>query len=254
MRSNLAKKVTAVGFTVLMASQLSLPAANASWGMQKLLNSSNNSQVSNSSPVTTTPTQTQPSNSNSTNYYNTNNYVNSRTLAYQRLMQSTQGTTTASNDSSSNTNTQKNTNTSPVVNNPVNNEGQVSSEISKDAQIMLDLVNGERVKNGLKPLVWHAKLGELAVLKSEDIIKNNYFSHTSPTYGSFYHMVYNAGVPFRQVGENLAMASNVQKAFVLLMASDGHRKNILSPHFTHLGIGVVPGNYGVAVTQLFIAQ
>lgn len=119
---------------------------------------------------------------------------------------------------------------------------------------MLQLVNNERVKNGLKPLAPMAKLTQLAQLKAKDLIVNNYFSHTSPTYGSFYTMVYNAGIRFRSVGENLAEARDVNTAFTLLMASSAHRANMLNANFTHIGIGVYQYQYGVAVSQLFIMQ
>lgn len=119
---------------------------------------------------------------------------------------------------------------------------------------MLQLVNEERIKNGLKPLTLMPELTNLARLKSQDIIKNNYFSHTSPTYGSFAKMVYDAGIRFYSVGENLAKARDAKHAFTLFMASSGHKANILNPNFTHIGLGVVQDKYGVVVTQLFIMK
>lgn len=139
----------------------------------------------------------------------------------------------------------------PKPDNP--DSGNVPSNNNLETQL-LDLVNNERSKNGLKPLQWHSGLASLARAKSDDMVKNNYFSHNSPTFGSFFQMVHNAGIPFRQVGENLAMSKNVQTAFYQFMGSKGHRDNILSPHFTHIGIGIVPNQYGITVTQLFIAQ
>ncbi len=126
--------------------------------------------------------------------------------------------------------------------------------MTQDEALMLNLVNGERAKVGLKPLQPMAKLNELARLKSQDIADKDYFSHTSPTYGSFTTMVYNAGIRYRSVGENLAMARNAQHAFILLMASSGHKANILNANFTHVGLGIVQDTYGVVVTQLFIMQ
>lgn len=126
--------------------------------------------------------------------------------------------------------------------------------MNAEEALMLQLINTERQKNGLKPLQPMDKLNQLARMKSEDIITKNYFSHTSPTYGSFVNMVYNAGIRYRSVGENLAKARNASHAFVLLMASSGHKANILSRNFTHLGLGVIKDKYGVVVTQLFIMQ
>lgn len=126
--------------------------------------------------------------------------------------------------------------------------------LRQEAQYMVNLVNNERIKNGLKPLQVLPELTKAAEDKSIDMVANNYFSHTSPTYGQFYQLVYSRNIPFRSVGENLAMAANTTKAFYLLMASEGHKKNILNPGFTHIGVGIVRNQYGVVVTQLFITQ
>ncbi len=118
---------------------------------------------------------------------------------------------------------------------------------------MLALVNQERAKAGLKPLSVDMRLVNLARKKSQDMIDKGYFSHQSPTYGSPFDMMKQAGITYRAAGENLAGASSVQRAHELLMNSDGHRKNILSPNFTSAGIGIIKGGpYGMMFTQMFI--
>lgn len=119
---------------------------------------------------------------------------------------------------------------------------------------MMNLINQEREKNGLKPLIGMPELHNLARTKSIDMVENDYFSHNSPTLGSFASMIYKAGIPFRSAGENLAMARNVNHAFALLMASPQHKANMLNPNFTHIGVGIVPNKYGIVVTQLFIMR
>lgn len=126
--------------------------------------------------------------------------------------------------------------------------------LSQQEMLLFNMVNAERVKHGLKPLVLMNELTDLARLKSRDIIKYNYFSHTSPTYGSFGKMVYDAGIRFYSVGENLAKCRDARQAFYLFMGSAGHKANILNKNFTHIGIGIVPDKYGVVVTQLFIMK
>lgn len=56
-------------------------------------------------------------------------------------------------------------------------------EVSAYEQEVLELTNAEREKQGLKPLTLDTELSKVARIKSEDMQKNNYFSHTSPTYG-----------------------------------------------------------------------
>lgn len=118
---------------------------------------------------------------------------------------------------------------------------------------MVNLVNQARTENGLPALQVDTQLVQLARMKSQDMITNNYFSHTSPTYGTPFQMLTNYGVSYRTAGENIAGNSSVTAAFTSLMNSPGHRANILSSSYTSVGIGVVSGGpYGEMITQLFI--
>jgi uncharacterized YkwD family protein len=129
------------------------------------------------------------------------------------------------------------------------------SGLTADEQAMLDLVNQERVRAGVEPLKVDPALTRTARLKSQDMVDNNYFSHNSPTYGSPFDMMKAAGISYRTAGENIAGAPTVARAHQGLMNSDGHRKNILNPNFTHVGIGVVDGGpYGKMFTQQFIGR
>ncbi|KXG77684.1 CAP domain-containing protein [Thermotalea metallivorans] len=120
---------------------------------------------------------------------------------------------------------------------------------------MLELINAERAKAGVAPLQLHKELTAVAQEKSEDMVRNNYFSHTSPTYGSPFDMMKKFGINYAAAGENIAINSSIQKAHIAFMNSDGHRKNILNPNFTHIGIGIAkdPTNYNsYKITQMFI--
>jgi uncharacterized YkwD family protein len=120
---------------------------------------------------------------------------------------------------------------------------------------MVNLVNRERTANGLSALQVDTQLVQLARMKSQDMITNNYFSHTSPTYGSPFQMLTNAGVRYRAAGENIAGNRTVEAAHTALMNSSGHRANILGSSYTHVGIGVVSGGpYGNMITQIFIGK
>lgn len=120
---------------------------------------------------------------------------------------------------------------------------------------MLELVNKERKAAGILPLTMDTRLVQLARMKSRDMIEKGYFSHTSPTYGSPFDMMKAAGISYRIAGENLAGAPDVVTAHNSLMASEGHRRNILNPAFTKVGIGIVSGGpYGMMFTQMFIGE
>jgi len=125
--------------------------------------------------------------------------------------------------------------------------------LSADESKMLELLNAERKKAGLKPLENDMRLVDISRKKSKDMIDKNYFGHTSPTYGSPFDALKNNGVSYRYAGENLAGAPTVERAHSGLMNSPGHRANILNPNFTHVGIGIVDGGpYGKMYTQTFI--
>jgi len=119
---------------------------------------------------------------------------------------------------------------------------------------MIELVNQERRKAGLRPLVVDTRLVELARKKSCDMAVNGYFSHKSQRYGYPEQMVDKAGIPNKGVGENIAVSFTVENAHTALMDSPGHRANILDPRYTHFGVGIVVAGDGdrLLVTQLFI--
>ena len=125
--------------------------------------------------------------------------------------------------------------------------------LTADEQLMFDLVNQERIKAGVAPLKIDMRMVQSARTKSQDMITNNYFSHTSPTLGGFASLIRNAtGGDYSYVGENLAGNRTVEAAMKAFMNSEGHRKNILNPKFTHIGIGIVSGGpYGQMYTQHF---
>lgn len=119
---------------------------------------------------------------------------------------------------------------------------------------VVTLVNKERAKRGLTQLKINATLAKVARLKSSDMATKNYFSHTSPTYGSPFTMMQHYGIRFSAAGENIAMGQPTPEAVMnAWMNSPGHRSNILSPTYNQIGVGYVKNSKGVAYwTQEFI--
>jgi len=142
----------------------------------------------------------------------------------------------------------KNQQVEAPVKTPSNNVSQSVSEFEKQ---VVDLTNAERAKEGLKPLEMHSPLMEVAQAKSEDMAKNNYFSHTSPTYGSPFDQIKSAGISYRSAGENIAQGQRTpQQVVQAWMESPGHRQNIMNANYTHIGVGFVENGY--YWTQQFI--
>ena len=135
--------------------------------------------------------------------------------------------------------------------------GQVLTVPTVDASVqafeseVIRLVNEQRAQNGLKPLTANWELSRVARYKSQDMVDNRYFSHTSPTYGSPFQMIRNFGISFRTAGENIAYGQRTPQAVVnAWMNSSGHRANILNASYTQIGVGYVAnGHYW---TQMFI--
>lgn len=136
---------------------------------------------------------------------------------------------------------------------PANEETQATTGASQFAQQVIDLTNQERAKGGLPALKGDGQLSSVALKKSQDMQANNYFSHTSPTYGSPFDMMRDFGVSYKTAGENIAQGQRTpQEVVQAWMNSEGHRKNIISRDFTHIGVGHEPkGNHW---TQMFIGK
>lgn len=117
---------------------------------------------------------------------------------------------------------------------------------------MLELVNKERTKAGLKPLKADPELAIVARAHSQDMFVRGYFAHVNPDGKDPFDRMKAANVSFRTAGENLALAQTLEIAHTNLMNSPGHRANILNPAFGRLGIGILDGGYyGLMVSQEF---
>ncbi|MCL2677911.1 MAG: CAP domain-containing protein [Clostridiales bacterium] len=116
------------------------------------------------------------------------------------------------------------------------------------------LVNAERAKHGLPALKNNWQAARVARIKSEDMIKNNYFSHQSPIYGSPFNMMENFGLKFSAAAENIAKGQRTpQEVMNSWMSSPGHRANILSRTVTEIGVGAAKEANGTLVwTQMFL--
>lgn len=114
------------------------------------------------------------------------------------------------------------------------------------------LVNLERTSRGLSPLRSNWELARVARIKSEDMSRNRYFSHTSPTYGSPFDMMKNFGIRYTAAAENIAYGQRTPQSVVTgWMNSAGHRANILNGNFNQIGVGYF--NAGTPYwTQMFI--
>lgn len=116
------------------------------------------------------------------------------------------------------------------------------------------LVNAERAKAGLGALKNNWQAARVARIKSQDMIDNNYFSHTSPVYGSPFKMMEKYGLKFSSAAENIAYGQRTaQEVMNSWMKSAGHKANILSKNVTEIGCGAAKKSNGTMYwTQMFL--
>ncbi|MCC6312624.1 MAG: CvpA family protein [Thermomicrobiales bacterium] len=127
--------------------------------------------------------------------------------------------------------------------------------VDPDAErALFDLVNAERARAGLRSVAVDDELTSVARAHSEEMFRLGYFDHRSPISGDPADRLTAAGISYFISGENLALAPSAAKAHDGLMASPGHRANILNPSYTRLGIGIVRSDrLGLMISQEFAA-
>lgn len=116
---------------------------------------------------------------------------------------------------------------------------------------VLKLVNKERPNKGLTPLSVMGNLQTVSDVRSVELSRE--FSHTRPDGSSCFTAL--QGISYNSAGENIAAGySSSEEVMEGWMNSPGHKANILSKGFTHLGVGY----YGAAAmshhywSQIFI--
>lgn len=128
-------------------------------------------------------------------------------------------------------------------------------EYNANIYYILEKINEIRTQNGLPVLELDSLLTSVAQTKAQDMVKNTYFSHTSPQYGTPFEMMQNAGVLYKAAGENIAGNNNLDDAINSFMQSDEHSKNILSNAYNYIGIGLEKSDtYGYIIVLMFIGK
>lgn len=123
-----------------------------------------------------------------------------------------------------------------------------------------ELVNEERRGRGQQPLAWDGELTRLARRHSENMARQNFFSHTDRDGLDAADRAAVGGVcGWHAIAENIAYNQGfddpVGFAVERWMQSPKHRENILRTSFTHAGIGVSRAADGrVYFTQVFVAR
>jgi len=116
--------------------------------------------------------------------------------------------------------------------------------------------NNERTKTGLPELRVNDKLSHAAYNKALDMLKNNYFAHTSPSGLTPWYWIDQEKYQYIFAGENLAINfATPEDTHDAWMNSESHRENIMSDHYDEVGIAMAEGQMGgketIVVVQMF---
>lgn len=127
--------------------------------------------------------------------------------------------------------------------------------LSEEESAFLKAINDLRVQNNLPALEIDDATQNVARLKAQDLVDNNYFSHTSQKYGTPFEMLSTNGVTYKTASENIAGNSTLEGAVSSWMNSESHKNNILSNTFNYTGVAIVNSpEYGKVLVQMFIGK
>ena len=128
----------------------------------------------------------------------------------------------------------------------------------------LNQINAARAAYGFPPLVLSSALSAVAYQHSWDMLTNNYFSHVSLDGRTKEDRLRNAGISFGWIGENICYSYNAARSptdvlnwcHAQFMSEPypgyvNHKANILSSHYTTVGIGIAVSGAKVYITWDF---
>ena len=108
----------------------------------------------------------------------------------------------------------------------------------QEAEEMLSLVNTLRADRGIAPVALNTELNLAAYDHSDDMARNNYFSHTGLNGSTFSQRAIAAGYTGSPRGENIAAGNSlVANTFNQWVNSSGHLNNMLNSSVDEMGIG-----------------
>lgn len=119
-------------------------------------------------------------------------------------------------------------------------------------------LNAERAAAGLAALQVDPTLVSVARIRSNDMVQRGYFDHVDPDGRTVFDILADFGVSYAWAGENLALNNypvdeTVAVTVHELMASPPHRDNILSVHYSRIGVGLATTSDGTYYfTMVFV--
>src|SRR5579872_3301477 len=131
---------------------------------------------------------------------------------------------------------------------------QAQATPTQEQQLLLDLLNGERTKAGLKKLMWDEHLAQSAGAHVDKMAEHGQLSHQFPEEPELSQRIAATGLRYSAAAENVAYAPTIERAHDGLMHSPPHRANILNPDYNAVGFGIVvhEGEYYIAQNFAYV--
>lgn len=109
---------------------------------------------------------------------------------------------------------------------------------------MIQLTNEARSNAGLPGLVVNSALQQAAKQKGQDMLKNQYFAHISPSGITPWFWMQKTGYSYQVAGENLAIDFlDSEDVVAAWLNSPTHKANMLHKEYTQTGIAVASGAF-----------
>lgn len=119
-------------------------------------------------------------------------------------------------------------------------EAASDADTAAFAAEVIRLVNEERAKVGAAPLTAQSQLTQAAQKHAIDMACNDAFGHDGSDGSTMSSRLADFGYVYSRAGENVAGGYETPADVMAgWMSSEGHRRNILNPNFTEIGIGYV---------------
>ncbi len=119
---------------------------------------------------------------------------------------------------------------------------------------LLELINQDRQSMGEAVVAADSQLDSASQSHSEEMIAQGYIGHNSPLSGTP-QMQANAFGVSELVAQNIAISRTLENSQKELMSSPGHRKTMLKPDWTHVGLGIAAAPDGfLYITQNFFVR
>ena len=113
-----------------------------------------------------------------------------------------------------------------------------TAQVAPPEAAVVTLVNAERVKAGLKPVVAEPRLARVAAAHAADMARNSFVGHVGSDGAGMIERTLRAGYGYAYIAENVAGGQkSAATAVASWMSSGGHRRNILAPEATQMGVG-----------------